>query len=152
MNVGRFSLRKAAAAAMIWPLAAAVAAPAGAARKIPEQRRVIRYRSFDRSEIENLQRWVTAGHEVWCKDARLVAAQELKRMAKDFPGDASELNAVDALPAANGAQKATFEWAPLDGRGVYRVTVEQFAWLLPIAKDAQGLVWVPTVTEMDIEE
>jgi len=150
MNFGGFSLKKAAAAGMICSLGAAVAAPAGL--KIPEPRRVIRYRDFDRLEIENLQRWVAAGHEVWCKDARLVAAEELKRMANDFLGDATELNPVDPLPAANDAKKATFEWTPLDGRGVYRVTVEQFSWLLPIAKDAQGLVWVPTVTEMDIEQ
>ena len=141
-----FSLKKVASAAMTCSLAATLTAPAGARRSTPE----FRYRSLDRREIENLQRWVAAGHEVWCKDARLVAAEELKRMAKDFAGDAAELNALDAPTPADGAGKATFEWVPLDGRGVYRVTVERFAWLLPIAKDAQRLVWVPTVAEMDL--
>jgi len=142
-----FSLKKVASAAMTCSLAATLTAPAGARRSTPE----FRYRSLDRSEIENLQRWVAAGHEAWCKDARLVAAEELKRVAGDFRGDVTELNAADA-PAASGAGKATFEWTPLDGRVVYRITVEQFAWLLPIAKDAEGLVWVPTVTEIDMQE
>jgi hypothetical protein len=149
MNFGGSSFKKAAAAGVICSMAAAVTA-AGGARKTSGEQRVIRYRSLDRREIENLQRWVAAGHEVWCKDARLVAAEELKRMAKDFAGDAAELNALDAPTPADGAGKATFEWVPLDGRGVYRVTVERFAWLLPIAKDAQRLVWVPTVAEMDL--
>ncbi len=27
----------------------------------------------DRAKVETLQRWVSAGHEEWCKDSRLVA-------------------------------------------------------------------------------
>ena len=31
---------------------------------------------------------------------------------------------------------------------VYRVTVERFEWLLPIAKNMESAVWVPTMTEI----
>jgi hypothetical protein len=42
----------------------------------------------------------------------------------------------------------TFEWATLDGRVRYHVTVERFDWLLPIAKNVESMVWVPTSTEI----
>jgi hypothetical protein len=126
-------------------------APIAAATKSGDSTRVLKYREVDREEVLNLQRWVTAGHEDWCKDARLVAAEELKRMAADFAGDASELNAMVGKEGVNGgddAKKITFEWAPLDGRAMYRVTVGRFEWLLPIAGRADAMVWVPTVTEI----
>ena len=59
-------------------------APAIVAAKSGDETRVVSYRAVDRAEIENLQRWVAAGHEDWCKDARLVAAEEFRRLAPDF--------------------------------------------------------------------
>ena len=120
-----------------------------------EENRVVSYRSVDRAEIENLQRWVAAGHEDWCKDPRLVAAEELKRIAGDFTDGTPELNAVDGGDSADGsrgAKKVAFEWTPLDGRATYRVTVERFEWLLPIAKDADAVVWIPTMTEIQVHK
>jgi len=46
----------------------------------------------------------------------------------------------------------TFEWAPLDGRALYRVTVQRFDWLLPIAKNTESIVWVPTSIEISTHE
>lgn len=136
---------------------AMVLGPASAAAtnvKSGEENRVVNYHTVDRAEIENLQRWVAAGHEDWCKDPRLVAVEELKRIAADFAGDAAELSAVESresFEATNGAKKIAFEWTPLNGRATYRVTVERFEWL-PIAKDADVLIWVPTMTEIQIHE
>src|SRR5215475_10047535 len=45
-------------------------------------------REVDRVKVENLQRWVSAGHEEWCKDPRLVAIDELRRGAPIFAGQA----------------------------------------------------------------
>lgn len=121
--------------------------------KSGEANRVVNYHAVNRAEIENLQRWVAAGHEDWCKDARLVAAEELKRIAKDFTGDATELKAADRSEHGDdGGTKVAFDWTPLDGRATYRVTVEQYDWLLPIAKDADAVVWVPTMSEIQIHE
>jgi hypothetical protein len=102
--------------------------------------------------VENLQRWVSSGHADWCKDARLVAAKELWRLAPEYSGDGFELNAISAEPIASGGNRVTFEWTPLDGRALYRVTVERFDWLLPIAKNSESIVWVPTSTEIRIHE
>lgn len=112
------------------------------------------YHAVDRAAIENLQRWVTTGHEDWCTDARLVAAEEFKRMAPDFAEEGFELHAVeeDDAAAKRNAKKITYEWAPLDGRAVYRVTVERFDWLLPIAGKVDSIVWVPTVTGVQSRE
>jgi hypothetical protein len=165
MNSGKFAgaVRKAArgigavgaATVFVGALAAAPATAAVTAAKSGEENRLVNYHAVDRAEIENLQRWVAAGHEDWCKDARLVAAEELKRIAADFAGDTTELNAVElgeGEGGIGGAKKVEFEWTPLDGRATYRVTVQRFEWLLPIVKDADRVVWVPTMTEIQIHE
>jgi hypothetical protein len=144
-------------AATVLSGAMALAPVTAAARtaKSGEENSTVNYHAVDRAKIENLQRWVAAGHEDWCKDPRLVAAEELKRITADFAGDATELNAADLgerEESIAGAKKTAFEWTPLDGRATYRVTVERFEWLLPIAKDADTVVWVPTVTEIQIHE
>jgi hypothetical protein len=58
------------------------------------------------------------------------------------------VNAIGAEPIANSGNRMTFEWTPMDGRALYRVTIERFDWLLPIAKDSESIVWVPTSTEI----
>ena len=125
-------------------------APLAGARGVREEDGIMYERTIDRAQVENLQRWVSSGHEDWCRDARLVAAQELWRLAPEYSGGGFELNAIGAETIANDGNRVTFEWAPLDGRAVYRVTVERFDWLLPIARDAEAIVWVPTSTEMRI--
>jgi hypothetical protein len=119
---------------------------------VREEDRIVNERTIDRAEVENLQRWVSSGHADWCKDARLVAAEELWRLAPEYSGDGFELNASNAEPSANDGNRVTFEWAPMDGRALYRVTVERFDWLLPIARDTEAIVWVPTSTEIHIHE
>ena len=109
-------------------------------------------RAIDRAEVENLQRWVSAGHADWCKDARLVAAEEVKRLSQEYSGDGFELNLVTSDADSNDGSRVTFEWAPLDGRELYRVTVERFDWLLAIARNVDSIVWVPTSTEIVTQE
>lgn len=108
--------------------------------------------AIDRGRIASLQRWVNGGHADWCKDARLVAAEELWRLAPDFSGDSFEMSQVETGNGSNAGNRETFEWAPVDGRAVYRVRVERFDWLLPIAKTADAIVWVPTGTEIRVHE
>ena len=126
--------------------------PFASAGNLPEENRVIDERTIDQARVENLQRWVSAGHADWCRDARLVAAEELWRLAPDFSGDGFELDETSTEAKLNGKNRVTFEWTPLDGRARYRVTVERFDWLLPIAKDAKSIVWVPTSTEIRVHE
>jgi hypothetical protein len=127
-------------------------APLAAAGSVSNEDRIVNERTINRAEVENLQRWVSSGHADWCKDARLVAAEELWRLAPEYSGDGLELNAISDQTIANGGDRVTFEWASMDGRAVYRVTVERFDWLLPIASDTEAIVWVPTSTEIRTHE
>jgi hypothetical protein len=127
-------------------------APLAAASSVGKEERIVNERAINRAEVENLQRWVSSGHADWCKDARLVAAEELWRLAPEYSGDGLELNAISGETNAAGGDRVTFEWASMDGRAVYRVTVERFDWLLPIASDTEAIVWVPTSTEIRTHE
>ncbi len=104
--------------------------------------------NIDHARIENLQRWVSAGHEEWCKDARLVAMDELRRVAPAFASEAADLEAVPMDQEAGSEHRAVFAWSSPDGRATYRVTVERFDWLLPMAGEEGGIVWVPTHVEV----
>jgi hypothetical protein len=135
-------------------LGAMTMAPAAGAVGVGSARaeeRVTNERAIDRAEVENLQRWVSAGHADWCKDARLVAAEELKRVAAEYSDQGLELDAVEDQDLSGG-NRATFEWKTMDGRVAYRVTVERFEWLLPIAKSVESMVWVPTSTEILVQD
>ena len=132
-------------------MTAALAAAAHSAPLIKtahEERAVEAKPNIDHARIENLQRWVTAGHEEWCKDARLVAMDELRRAAPVFAGDAADLDAVPMDQEAASENRAVFAWSSPDGRATYRVTVEKFDWLLPIAGEKDAIVWVPTHVEI----
>lgn len=123
-------------------LAVPAAMASGADRRVDESRAV------DRAKVETLQRWVSAGHGEWCKDARLVAMDELRRVAPAFAGDAADLEAVPMDQELAVENRAVFAWTSPDGRATYRVTVERFEWLLAIAGDEDAIVWVPTHVEM----
>ena len=127
-------------------------APLSAAANGREEDRISNECPINRAKVENLQRWVSAGHADWCKDARQVAAEELWRLAADYSGDGFEMKEVKADAISNGENQVTFEWAPLDGRTRYCVTVQRFDWLLPIAKNTESIVWVPTYIEISIYE
>jgi hypothetical protein len=102
----------------------------------------------DRAKVETLQRWVSAGHEEWCKDSRLVAMDELKRVVRAFAGGADDLDALPLDTESADAWRAVFVWSSPDGWATYRVTVERFGWLLPVAGDTDSIVWVPTHAEV----
>ena len=124
----------------------AVAAPAAMAARA--DRRVDMSREVDRVKVENLQRWVSAGHEEWCKDPRLVAMDELRRVAPAFAGEAGDLEALPLDTESESGQRVVFAWTSPDGRATYRITVERFGWLLSIAGDEDSIVWVPTHAEV----
>src|ERR1700756_1371656 len=127
-------------------------APPAAASSVGKEERIVNERGINRAEVENLQRWVSSGHADWCKDARLVAAEELWRLAPEYSGDGLELNAISGETNAAGGDRGTFEWAWMAGRAAYRGTLERFDWLLPIASDTEAIVWVPTSTEIRTHE
>jgi hypothetical protein len=128
-----------------------LAAPA-ALGGAPHEERIVVNRTLDRTAIVHLQRWVSSGHEAWCKDAQMVASYQIGRIAPDFSGEKDELRALPLEIQSTSATKIVFRWTPLDGRATYRVTVERFAWLLPLAGQRNAIVWVPTRTEIVAHE
>jgi hypothetical protein len=129
-------------------LAGALAVGGPAAMAAASERGVQLKPEVDRHKIENLQRWVSAGHEEWCKDARLVAMDELRRVAPAFAGNSDDMEALPLDAESASDNRAVFVWTSPDGKASYRLTVERFAWLLPIAGEADSIVWVPTHAEL----
>src|SRR6266436_10389812 len=118
----RRGLKRAFGIGVVGMLAGAMTlAPLAAAGGVREEDRITNDRTINRAEVENLQRWVSTGHADWCKDARLVAAEELWRLAPEYSGNGFELNTVGAETIANDGNRVTFEWAAMNGRVLYRV-------------------------------
>jgi hypothetical protein len=124
-----------------------IVAPAIAAAS-PLPHKEVSIPRVDRRVIENLQRWVSGGHDTWCKDARLVASAEMQRIAPEFAGYEYDLVSLPLETKSQAAMRAEFTYTSLDGRKTYRITLQRYAWLLPLAGDARSIVWVPSRTEI----
>ena len=126
---------------------AVVAPKIAAASPLPHKEiQVVR---MDRRAIENLQRWVSGGHDGWCKDARLFASAEMRRIAPEFAGYEYDLVSLPLETKSQAATRAEFTYAPLDGRKTYRIMLQRYAWLLSLAGgDARSIVWVPSRMEI----
>ena len=133
---------RAAALAVLLFLAPVVAAAA------PVSHKETRIPRVDRRAIENLQRWVSGGHDAWCKDAREVASMELRRIAPEFSGERLDLVSLPASSQKTGATQAAFSWTSLDGRASYRITLQRYDWLKPLAGKISDTVWVPSRIEI----
>jgi hypothetical protein len=129
---------------ILWTLGAA---PMHLAAVPPNDHRVIRDLPVDRARIENLQRWVNAGHDTWCRDPQLVAIHALQEIA---PQSSAVKDELTSLPAANQrkATKATYTYHSLDGRTIYRITLRRYPWILRSAGTLPQIVWVPKRTEI----
>jgi hypothetical protein len=102
--------------------------------------------TVDRIKVENLQRWVNAGHDPWCRDPRLVATEALRRVSSQF----SEIEPA-ALPLQlerSHKTTAVYTFHSVDGRATYRITLRRYRWLLPVAGSYQHMIWVPQRVEI----
>jgi hypothetical protein len=117
-----------------------------------DSRRIVMVPEVNRAQVESLQRWVAGGHEEWCKDARLVAAEELARVTPEFGGAAMELEQAAETDETGESDRVAFDWTTLEGRASYRVTVERFVWLAGIAAERESRVWVPTRVELRTQD
>lgn len=125
-----------------------IVAPAIAAAS-PLPHKEVRIPRVDRRVIENLQRWVSGGHDTWCKDAKLVASAEMRRIAPEFAGFEYDLVSLPLETKSQAATRTEFTYTSLDGRKTYHITLQRYAWLLPFAGgDARSIVWVPSRTEI----
>jgi hypothetical protein len=93
-----------------------------------KEHRVVYPFAVQRGHGEDLQRWVNAGHEAWCRDPQLVAAASLRRIADEF----EEVEAASLPLELEYRQKseAVYTLHSLDGRVTYRITLRRYDWLL----------------------
>ena len=140
--------RRLVAAMVLGSLALVAPAMSSAAPPQQAERREVRVGRIDRGAIENLQRWVSGGHDAWCKDAQLVASAEMRRIDPEFAGYQYDLASLPLEKHAQAATSAVFTYTSLDGHKTYRITLRRYAWLLRLAGNTRSIVWVPARTEI----
>jgi hypothetical protein len=107
----------------------------------PKEHRALYNFSVERAKVEELQRWVNAGHDSWCRDPQLVAATSLRRILPD--SEDFELASLTLEVERNRKISAVYIFHSLDGGTTYRVTVRRYRWLLPVAGNLHKMIWVP---------
>jgi hypothetical protein len=122
---------------------------AGAAFGQTPEKRVLKIYAVDRAAAENLQRWVDAGHDTWCRHAELVAAMTLREVAPEMEDEltlaASSLEREEASET-----RATYTYHSLDGGTTYRIVVRRCEWLKSDA-GIGDVVWIPERVEIQTE-
>jgi hypothetical protein len=101
----------------------------------------------DRARVENLQRWVDAGHDTWCRDPQSVAAMALRRVAPEFSNYDFELAALTTGNEKVSPTQAVYMFYSIDGRTSYRVTLRRFRWQNTIAASPNERIWIPVRSE-----
>jgi hypothetical protein len=112
----------------------------------PREHRVVKNFPVDRPAAENLQRWVNAGHDDWCRDPQLVAAATLRRVSPEL----SELEptSLSLQLQLSRETRAIYTLHSLDGRITYRITLRRYRFLLPTAGSLRQMIWVPERAEI----
>lgn len=112
---------------------------------VKEHRVVIDLRA-DRAQIENLQRWVNAGHDRWCLDSQLVAAATLRRTSRE----SADYEAASPTPEVEHKEntKTVYTFHTLDGRATYRITLRRHLYLLRSAGSLRRIIWTPETAEI----
>jgi len=112
----------------------------------PKEHHVVFNFPVDRAKAEDLQRWVNAGHDPWCRDPQLVAVAALRRISPDL----AEVESVSLSPELqhNAKTKAVYTFHSLDGRTTYRITLRRYPYLLPTAGSLHRIIWIPETAEI----
>jgi len=111
----------------------------------PKEHRVIFNFPIDRAKAENLQSWVNAGHDSWCRDPQFVASETLRRISPEL-GDFEPASLPLELEH-NTRTKAVYAFHSLDGRSTYRITLRRYLYLLPAAGSLHRVIWIPESAE-----
>jgi hypothetical protein len=117
-----------------------------AAQTLPKEHRLIKNFPVDRATVENLQRWVNAGHDAWCRDPQMVAAATLRRVSPEFPD--YELASLPLQLERSKKTTAIYTFHSLDGRATYRITLRRYPYLLSTAGSFHQMIWVPERAEI----
>ncbi|MGB7495781.1 MAG: hypothetical protein WBR26_18340 [Candidatus Acidiferrum sp.] len=129
----------------LWTLGVAAKDIRAAPVRTEEQHVVVRF-AVDRAQAEELQRWVEAGHDAWCRDPQLVAAAALRRVAPELAQ--YELASTGAEMESSTKTSAVYVFHSLDGHTTYRITLRRHLYLLRTAGSLQRVVWMPENLEI----
>ena len=111
------------------------------------EQRVAQKIPVDRARVENLQRWVDAGHDTWCRDPQAVAAMALRRIAPEFMNYDFELASLAAGNEKVSPTQAVYTFHSIDGHTSYRITLRRFRWQSKTASSPNELIWIPVRSE-----
>lgn len=114
----------------------------------PKDHRVTITFPAERAKIEQLQRWVNAGHDPWCRDAGMVARDALRGIS---PGLAEYEPASLELELELEHEEnttAVYTLHSLDGLTTYRITLRRHMYLLRSAGSLRRIIWVPETAEI----
>jgi hypothetical protein len=130
---------------LLWTFGAA-AMDLTSVRIQPKEHRVVRNFPLDRAKAEDLQRWVNAGHDAWCRDPGLVAAATLRRLAPDL----AEFEPASLPLELEHSQKtkAVYTFHSLNGGTTIRITLRRYRYLLPTAGSLRRTIWIPESAEI----
>ncbi len=128
----------------MWTLGAM---PMTIAQAQTRERRAVETIPVDRARVENLQRWVDAGHDTWCRNPQLVAAMALRRNAPEFANYDFELASLTTGIEKNSPNRAIYSFHSIDGHTSYRITLRRFRWQGKAAVSREDRIWVPVRSE-----
>jgi hypothetical protein len=111
------------------------------------EQRVAQKIPVDRARVENLQRWVDAGHDTWCRDPQSVATMALRRTAPEFANYDFELAALTTGNEKVSLTQAVYMFHSIDGHTSYRITLRRFRWQSRAADSPNDRIWIPVRSE-----
>jgi hypothetical protein len=111
------------------------------------EQRVTQKTPVDRAGVENLQRWVDAGHDTWCRDPQSVAAMALRRVAPEFSNYDFDLASLATGNEKVSPTQAVYAFHSIDGHTSYRITLRRFRWQSKAAASPNDRIWIPVRSE-----
>ena len=132
--------------ALLLLLLGVAPAPSKPAQTKPH--RIVKSYPMNRANAENLQRWVNAGHDTWCRDPKLVAAHTLEQFAPGLADSTYELASQPVIRKFSHGNTAIYTHHSLDAQTTYRITLRRPSWLRPTAGSLNKTIWLPTRLEI----
>lgn len=123
-------------------------APTPSAHAQTKPHRIVKTYPINRAKAENLQRWVNAGHDTWCRDPKLVAAHTLEQFAPGLADSTYEPASQPVVHKLSHGTTTIYTYHSLDGQTTYRVTLHRPTWLRPTSGSVHEMVWIPQRVEI----
>jgi hypothetical protein len=129
---------------VLWTLGGGMAM--NLAAEPAKEHRVVYTFAVDRTQTEELQRWVNDGHDGWCRDPQLVAVAAMRRISEEF--EEVEAASLPLQLERREKSEAVYTFHSLDGLKTYRLTLRRYDWLLRTAGSLHRMIWVPEKAEI----